>query len=129
MPVSRNKKVTKRGTHSERVKSHDAYLAAKYPNQFNLTSPYSAVVAEMLDDAVMEQLNESDSAEAWREEWEHKIADMKLGPCPAIELAETFRPEEAIEGEVLTEDTKESHLEIQKAVQELLLSGKIAGTE
>ena len=50
MPVSRQKHVSKRGNHRERVKSHDAYLQATFPNQFNLTNPYSAAVAELLDE-------------------------------------------------------------------------------
>lgn len=50
MPKARNNKHTKRGSHSQRVKSHDSYLVSRFPDFSNMTNPFSAPVAEMLDE-------------------------------------------------------------------------------
>ena len=50
MSKSKNNRTTKRGTHSQRVKSHDVYLVSKFPGFSNMTNPFSAPVAEMLDE-------------------------------------------------------------------------------
>lgn len=130
MPKSRNKRVSKRGNHRERVKSHDEFLMSKFPDQFNLTSPFSAPIAELLDGAVMETLTENNSPEEWRKEWEEKIAGMKKSgtlECPLVEnTEEAFIPTEVpvIEGELI-EDREATPEEIKEAFQQLLHNGTI----
>jgi len=51
---SRNNKITKRGNHAQRVKSHDEYLVGKFPGFSNMTNPYSAVVAEMIEEEIQD---------------------------------------------------------------------------
>ena len=121
MPKSRNKRVSKRGNHRKRVKSHDDYLTKKFPDQFNLTSPFSAPIAELLYGAVMETLTEGNSPEEWQQEWKEKIAAMKQSgtiECPLIENTPV------IEGE-LVEDREATPEEVREALQKLLQTGVI----
>ena len=106
MPVSRNKHVSNRGNHRQRVMSHDAYLSEKYPAQFNMTNPYSAVVAEMMD----EELMESES-----------VVDNTNMECPVVELVEP----PVLEGEIVSEDHDATTEEIREAVQKLLIDGTL----
>jgi len=82
MPKSHNNKITKRGNHRQRVRTHDEYLSTKFPDQFNLTNPYSAVVAEMLDEEMeQEKLNQEAQNETDLQRFdsvEEHMADLNL---------------------------------------------------
>lgn len=58
MAKSKNNKITKRGNHAQRVLSHDNYLIKNFPDFANTTNPYTAVVAEMLEEEIREAAQE-----------------------------------------------------------------------
>ena len=109
MPRSRNNKITKRGTHSQRLKTHDEYLSIKFPDQFNMTNPYSAVVAEMLDEEIAEANMEPNA------ETIEAMVEAETMTLPRFDTVD----------ELMADLNKQ---ETEEGVQELLLTGEISGT-
>jgi len=98
MAKSKNNRITKRGNHAQRLRSHDEYLISKFPGFSNMTNPYTAPVAEMIEEELKNGTSEIVEA-GWNEE---------EGLDDAVIL----------EGEIVDED-------VMKATQELLLTGKV----
>ena len=67
MAKSRNNKITRRGNHNQRVRSHDEYLIKAFPGFSNMTNPYSAVVAELLEEEMAEFQPNEETIEAMKE--------------------------------------------------------------
>jgi hypothetical protein len=102
MSKSKNNRTTKRGNHLQRVKTHDAYLVSCFPGFSNMTSPYSAPIAELLDEEIAEYNRElipnQETIEAMKECDE--MLDNKSTPrfSTAKELFEELNKEDSYSG-------------------------------